>query len=151
MDELTTFLRQQTVMQIAPKAPEPWIANVLMACEEPAKLFFVGSSDRLYGKLLRQYHQLAFATAWHQADDRTNRKGIQGVGTARMATADDEITLGVALHNRDYPEFTTYITKSAVCDERNSTCVWVIEPQFIKFWNDELYGPEGSEFFRFST
>lgn len=150
MDELTKFLQSQTVVQISPKAGDPWIANVLMSCQRPEQLFFVGSTERLYGQQLLDDSALAFATAWHEAGNHRNRKGVQGVGHARVVTADEEIAQGVNLHNRDYPEFAERITPEWIVQNEHGSRVWVIEPTFIKFWNDELYGPDGSTTFTFT-
>jgi uncharacterized protein YhbP (UPF0306 family) len=150
MKELTEFLQQQTIMQIAPKSSEPWIANVLMVCEEPKQLFFVGSTERRYGQLLLQDGTVAFATAWHDAKNHINRKGVQGLGIARIASSDEEVKLALALHNRDYPEFQAVYNPEWINENPHNVRVWVIEPTYIKFWNDELYGRDGTETFTFT-
>lgn len=149
MDELKVFLQQQKIMQIAPAAGDPWIANVMMSCETPQKLYFVGSTTTLYGQKLLEDPRLAFATAWHAAGNHIDRKGVQGVGNARVASSDEDIKTGVRLHNRDYPEVAPFVTQERVRDDSNNTVLWVITPILIKFWNDALYGEEESREFKF--
>ena len=103
----------------------------------------------MYGQLLLEHGELAFATAWHDEDNHKNRKGIQGVGKAVATTDEYEIALGVQLHNQNYPEFADRISEAYINDTANHTQVWVITPTYIKFWNDELYGEDEAEEFHF--
>lgn len=148
MKELQAFLKSQKILQIAPAAGDPWIANVLMACNTPHKIYFVGSKDTLYGKKLLEDSSLAFATAWHEENNHCNRKGIQGVGKAHFTTDHVEIEEGIRLHNKRYTEFAKRITPDWAKSDEHASGVWVIAPSYIKFWNDELYGDNGSKEFK---
>lgn len=149
MDELQDFLRKQKILQIAPHAGDPWIANVFMGCESADKIYFIGSNQTLFAAQLQEDPRLAFATAWHNEGNHLDRKGIQGVGTAILTTDEEEIATGVRLHNQNYPEFADKITVEWVHNNERESGVWVITPTYIKFWNDELYGTDGSKEFTF--
>src|SRR6056297_2261567 len=149
MEELTAFLKAQSIMQIAPQSETPWIANLLMVAESPRALYFVGSERTHYGQQLRATGTVAFATAWHASDNHTDRKGVQGVGVAHTATDYDEIAYVVSLHNAAYPEFREQITPDWVSTNTIGIHLWRIEPTFIKFWNDALYGRDGCTTFTF--
>ena len=149
MDELTKFLQNQKILQIAPHAGDPWIANVFMGCESPEKIYFIGSKNTLYGKKLLEDPRLAFATAWHAEGNHLDRKGIQGVGEALLTNDDDDIATGVRLHNQNYPEFAERITIDWIHTNEKGSGVWVIKSSFIKFWNDE-YGVDESREFSFN-
>ena len=149
MNELTQFLQQQRVLQIAPHAGDPWIANVYMGCTTPEKIYFIGSPNTQYGKLLQEDTKLAFATALHEDGDYMNRKGIQGVGSAVFADNDNDIAEGVRLHNQNYPEFADRITVDWVHTNERGSGVWVITSSRIKYWSDSDYGPDGSKEFIF--
>lgn len=149
MQELTDFIHTQRVLQIAPKAAQPWITNVFMGCEEPTRLYFIGSRHAHYGQQLLASGEAAFATAWYNQTDHTDRKGIQGVGSVQLASAPEDIETGVRLHNKNYPEFAKRITVDWVHTNDKGSGVWIISPQFIKFWSDEHYGEEESREFSF--
>ena len=149
MDELSKFLQTQKVIQIAPKSDEPWIANVFMVSENPETIYFIGSQNTRYGKLLSENGTLAFATAWHDESDHVDRKGIQGTGKATFTKSEEDIAKGVDLHNKSYPDFAKRITVDWLNTNESGSGVWVIKPNFIKFWNDELYGQDGSKEFTF--
>ncbi len=148
MNELTTFLQKQKILQIAPSG-DPWIANVFMGSESPEKIYFIGSPHTRYGQQLQENKALAFATAWHEEENHLNRKGIQGVGEAVLTQNETEIETGVRLHNQNYPEFKERITVEWVKENERGSGVWVITPHYIKFWNDGLYGQDGSKEFQF--
>lgn len=120
-----------------------------MGCESPQKLYFIGSPKTTYGEQLLADPALAFATAWCNERDHKDRKGVQGVGTAELTTDEQEIETGVRLHNQNYPEFADRITVDWIHSNEKGSGVWVITPSYIKFWNDELYGLDGTRDFRF--
>jgi len=150
MDALTDFLNSQKILQIAPAAGDPWIANVYMVAQSPEKLYFIGSKDTHYGTKLRENPALAFASAWCNERDHADRKGIQGVGHAVRTSHNQDIEIAVQLHNRRYPEFADRITVDWINTNERGSGVWVITPSYIKFWNDELYGIDGTEEFWFN-
>ncbi len=149
MEELENFLQKQRILQIAPHAGDPWIANVFMGCQSPEKIYFIGSPKTLYGEKLLEDPKLAFATAWCDNNNHLDRKGVQGVGEAVLSQDEEDIAMGVKLHNQNYPEFAERITVDWVHTNERGSGVWIIRPTFIKFWNDELYGLDGSKEFKF--
>ncbi len=149
MDTLTEFLATQKILQIAPAAGDPWIANVLFVSEHPKKLYFVGNTERLYSQLLIKDSRLAFATAWTAENDHLNRKGIQGVGNAHVLEDPVEIRNVIELYNRTFADFKDQVTEDNIRFDSTGSCIWCIESVFIKFWNDEEYGLNGSKKFVF--
>ena len=53
------------------------------------------------------------------------------------------------MHNLNFPEFSEKITVDWVKSDKNKSRVWIIEPDYMKYWNDELYGDEETEDFSF--
>jgi uncharacterized protein YhbP (UPF0306 family) len=150
MEELTAFLQQQTILQIAPQGDTPWIANVLMVSQTPETIYFIGSERTHYGQRLAAGMPVAFATAWHASDDHADRKGIQGVGIAEPVHDELKIAEVVGWHNAAYPAFREQITPTWVLQNEFATHVWALRPNFIKFWNDALYGRDGTATFTFT-
>lgn len=149
MEKLNTFLQQQDIMQIAPHAGDPWIANVYFVAENCKELYFVGNAKRLYGQQLQEDPVLAFATAWHSPTDFRDRKGVQGVGEAITITDTTELEQGLHLYHAKYPDSADRMTAEWIRTNDTKTSLWKITPRFIKFWSDSDYGPEGSEEFTF--
>lgn len=148
-DKLREFLETQHILQIAPAAGDPWIANVLFVNDGPTKLYFVGNRERLYAQLLLKDPRLAFATAWTAENDHLNRKGVQGVGQAYVLEDPVEIRSVIELYNKTFADFTDQVTEDKIRFDDTGSCIWGIKAEFIKFWNDELYGLNGSKKFAF--
>ena len=146
---LCEFLAAQKVLQIAPAADEPWIANVLYVADGTTCLYFVGNTERMYARQLLADPRLSFATAWVADNDHLNRKGVQGVGTASVLEDVSEIRKAIELHNQKFIDFKDQVTEDEIRFDSSSSCIWCIKPEFIKFWNDEEYGLNGSEKFNF--
>ena len=74
---------------------------------------------------------------------------MQGQGFCRIAKTDQEIRKGIKLHNQNFPEFTNRITFDWVKSSHNKFQVWIIDPIYIKYWDDELYKDDEFEEFNF--
>jgi len=136
-------------MAIASHASDLWIANVYFGVDDDFNIYFIGSDKTKNNQQIEKNPQVAFSTIWFDENDHANRKGVQGVGTCTVATDGPDIAKGIALHNLNYPEFRERITVEWIGSNEYGSKVWIIKPQFIKFWNDELYGDDESEDFGF--
>lgn len=148
--DLISFLQSQRVLAIATQADgELWIANVFMGADNDGRIYFVSNEETKHSTHILENPNVAFSTVWFKEGDHLDRRGVQGVGTCRIATLDKEITEGVRLHNENYPEFVEQITVDWIKRDENKSHVWVIKPTFIKYWDDKLYGQDGTEEFSF--
>ena len=68
-----------------------------------------------------------------------NRKAIQGKGTSELLEVTDEIAPLLERHQEKYPEWEHYTVKNMKNDVTEFR-LYKITPQYMKFWNDELYG-----------
>ena len=149
--DLIGFLKSQRVLAIATQGKgELWIANVFMGADDDGRIYFISNEETKHSEHILENGQVAFSAAWFKEGDHLDRKGVQGVGTCRIAISDDEISMGVQLHNENYPEFTERITVDWIRSEENKSRVWVIDSIFIKYWDDALLGQDGTEEFSFS-
>jgi len=93
---------------------------------------------------------IAFSTTRYDKNNHLDRKSIQGRGVCRVAESEIERETGVRLHNKYFPEFSERINIERIKSTEHQSCVRVIEPTYIKFRNDELYGNNGTKEFSFS-
>lgn len=148
--ELLNFLQSQKALAIASCIGDDlWIANVFMGVADNFNIYFISSEDTKHSQQIIINPNVAFSTIWFNPKDHTDRKGVQGKGVCRIATTDNDISQGVMLHNKNYPEFKKRITPQWIKTNEYKSRVWIIKPSFIKFWNDELYGEEETEEFNF--
>lgn len=148
MNPLLNFLKSQKLLVIACRDGEDvWTANVYYGIDDDFKIYFISSGDAKHSRMILKNPEIAFSVAWFDPKDHKNRKAVQGLGICRPAETDEEIVKGVELHNRNFPEFAGKITVDWA--RKNKPRVWVVEPSYIKYWDDERYGEDGTEEFKF--
>ena len=141
------FLHTHQVLSIScHNAKEVWAASVYIGVEG-GKIYFVSPKGAKHSKMILKDPNVAFTAAWFNPKDHRDRKGVQGLGTCRMAETEDEIAVGVWLHNQSFYEFKDTITVDWVHTNKWGSIVWILTPTYIKFWDDARYGEDGSEEF----
>ena len=145
--ELLDFLKSQKLMAIASGEGGVWIANVYYGIGDDLKLYFISPRGAKHSKQIVQNPNIAFSVAWYNPNNHGQRKAVQGLGVCRAAAGEEEIQRGVELHNQNFPEFASTITMQWIHENDSDSHVWIVEPRYIKFWNDELYGNEETEKF----
>ena len=142
MDDVFSFLNSQRLLTVASIDTEPWICNLFYGVDKDINIYFISSEDTKHSKQIKKNPTIAFNVAWYNSENYTDRKAVQGTGVCYMAKNDEEIKKGVELHNKHFPEFASRITVDWVKRTDNASKVWIIKPQSLKFWNDQLFGSE---------
>ncbi len=126
-----------------------WVANVYFGVDDEATIYFISPADSRHSKMILKNPNIAFSIAWFDPNNHQNRKAVQGLGGCRPAYSEEEIKIGVKLHNQNFPEFKQLITPAWVHNNEWGSKVWVLKPSYMKYWDDEIYGDDESEEFRF--
>ena len=147
MDIPLKFLHVQQVLTISCHDKKGvWAAPVYVGVEGE-KIYFISPKNAKHSKMILKDPNVAFTAAWFSPKDHRDRKGVQGLGTCRLADTEDEIAIGVWLHNQSFHEFKDKVTVEWVHNNEWGSSVWVLTPSYIKFWDDARYGDEESEEF----
>lgn len=147
MEKLLDFLKSQKLIVIASHNGEDlWVANVYYGIDPNFKIYFVSPETATHSQQIVKNPKIAFSVAWFNPNNHADRKAVQGLGVCRLAKDEEEITKGVQLHNENFPEFKEKITIEWIHTNEWKSRIWIIEPTYIKFWNDELYGDETKAF-----
>lgn len=144
---LYNFLASQKHLILATCHDGPWVCTVYYGITDDLTIYFISSTEEEHSTHILGESAVAFATAWFDKEDHANRKGVQGRGECRIAATDAEIKTGTNLHNQRFPEFAGRITPDYITSEGNNAAVWILEPRFIKYWDDELYEGGGPQEF----
>jgi len=149
MEKAFEFIKSQKLMVVATHDEHgPWVANVYIGAEDDGTIYFISREGAKHSQTILQDPKVAFSICWFDPSNHKNRKAIQGLGLCRMTENEGEVKTGVALHNRNFPEFKDRITVEWVHTNEWGSRVWVLKPTYMKHWNDELYGEdESKEFF----
>lgn len=146
------FINEQKYLSVACSSDgQTWIANVFVGVDEKGHIYFVSPEDNKHSSFIRKNPHIALSSVWFDRNNHKNRKGIQGTGICRLAKNDEEIRIGVRLHNKNFPEFKEKITEEWIRTNEWKSRVWIIEPNYIKYWDDELYGENESKEFHFDS
>ena len=149
MEQLESFIKSQRVLTLATKDwSKPWISNVYYWYQDGV-FYFISLVDAQHSQQILQNNSIAFSTVRYNKSDHTDRKSLQWTGICKQATDEKSIALWVWLHNHYFPQFAERITVGRVLEDVNRA-VWMILPNTIKFWNDELYWINGTCIFDFS-
>lgn len=152
INKLLKFIKSQKLMVIASSNGEDvWVANVYYGIDDKVMIYFISPEDNRHSKMILKNPKIAFSIAWFDANNHKNRKAIQGVGICRPAENEEEIKIGVRLHNQNFPEFKERITVDWIHNNEWGSKVWVLKPTYIKYWDDELYGDDETEEFNFKN
>ena len=147
--KLLDFLKSQRFLVIGTQGDDPWIVNVFHGTDDNFNIYFVSEEETEHSRHILQNPTVTFSTVWFNPNNHVDRKGVQGRGICRIANSDMEIEEGIKLHNTNFPEFKETLTADYIRSEENKSRVWIIKPSLIKHWDDELYGVDGSEEFKF--
>lgn len=146
MKELIDFIKSQRLLTLATSdASWPWTSNVYYGYDN-GLFYFISWKDTKHSQHIIANYKVSFSTAWFSPNDYTDRKSIQWIWTCTVATSIDDISKGISLHNKSFPEFAERITVDWVLEDENRA-IRMIRPTQIKFWNDELYGPNWTKLF----
>lgn len=143
MELALKFLRAQQLLAIATADSNgSWIASVYFVSDERGCLYFVSPESARHSQLILKDSKIAFLTSWFDPNDHANRKSIQGTGLCHVVSDKDEIRKAVHLHNAVFEEFADRITPDWIETNEFGSKVWKIAPEYLKFWDDELFGDD---------
>lgn len=147
--ELIDFAKTQKVLSISTidENSKPWISNVYFSCDQECNLFFVGPTFTNRSQHIENNEEIAFTTVWYDQNDLTNRKAIQGKGICQRITEPSLIIKFLKNHAKYYPLWKDVITHENMVNKIIRSKPYIIKPTYLKFWNDELYGEEGTKEF----
>ena len=142
------FIKSQRLMVIASHDEKDlWVANVYFGIDEKGAIYFISPEDTKHSKMILKNPKIAFSIAWFDSTNHKNRKAVQGLGICCPAENEEEIAIGVKLHNQNFPEFKERITINWIRTNEWGSKVWVLKPTYMKYWDDEIYGDDESEEF----
>lgn len=148
---LLSFLQSQKLLNIATVDEEgnPWLANVYYSITPSGKIFFVSDPRSNHGKHVAIHSQIAFGVTWIDEKDLWNRKAVQGKGTAELLTNLLELGTFLRNHYEYFPTWKEFLTEKGLAQHLLEVRPYIITPFYMKFWNDELYGEDGTKEFTF--
>lgn len=145
---LKEFLSTQKLLAIATvdEQNNPWLCNVYFGVDSEQNLYFV-SANTNHTRHIEKNGAVAFTTSWFNPTDLGDRKAIQGKGICTKVTDWTEVLTGLKCMYKKFPDWSDTLTMEMMKNNLLETRLYKIKTNYMKFWNDSLYGEEGIEEF----
>lgn len=145
---LLQFINSQKLLTISTFDTEPWICNVYFAFGEAMKRFiFVSSPEAKHSTHIGNNPRIAFSTAWFNPENLASRKSIQAKGKCyshnpgASKPEDEMLEQYISAYQNKFPSAKQWLNFEYLTTSETSR-LYTIEAEYIKFWNDELFGEE---------
>jgi len=136
-------------MSIATWDKKLWTATVYYVIDNKFNFYFLSEPGTMHCQNIAKSAQVA-CTITHSSQKVTVKKiGVQLRGKASVVNNLQKMRWMLALWNKINPGFEKIITLQNIENKVIKSKIYQIEPEVIKFFNEELYGPEGFEIFKF--
>lgn len=147
---LLPFLQSQKILTVATIDGEsPWVCNVYFSVNDKYEFFFFSNVKANHSKHLELNEKTSFTTVWQNPDDDGDRKAIQATGVCRQVKDPVRLLKLVKHHYQYFPSWKKKgETLNDVVQRSLKTGAYIIEPDYIKYWNDGEFGDERVEEYR---
>ena len=150
-DALYTYLKSQRLMALATRGKT--IANcvVYYAVDENFNFYFISEPDSEHCTNITSDPNVACSITDSQQPVRAKKIGVQIKGTVTDIHGIDRLDAIIDLWNSTNPGMEAIISINNFRNKILKSHAYKIQPAEIKFFNEDLYGEEGSETFAWYT
>lgn len=147
---LHEYLKSQRLMSVASyNNKKPWTCSLYYTIDNSFNLYFLSEPHSQHCKELASNPNVAVNIADSNQKVTDKKIGAQIQGNAQQLTSVNQIKKVLNAWNNNNPGFDHIINWDNILNNKIKSKVYKITPKLIKFLNEELYGPEGTEVFSF--
>ncbi len=147
--ELLKYLKSQRLMCISTCSSAPWASIVFYTIDEDMRMYFVSEPESRHCTDISNNSNVACAVFDSRQKAAKKKIGVQIQGIASEVKDHKEIKRALKMWNMSNPGLEKLINFDAIKKVSIESRVYRIEPKLIKFFNEKLYGDEGSRIFEF--
>lgn len=147
---LMDFLKSQRLMSLATHGRNLSVCTVYYAIDHNFNFYFISEPDSEHVKGIVTNQLVACSIADSHQKVRDKKVGVQLRGKAHFVKGDERLRAVLAMWNRTNPGLKALINLKNIKKKVIDSCVVKIQPSEIKFFNEHLFGSEGTETYRFS-
>jgi uncharacterized protein YhbP (UPF0306 family) len=147
---LMDFLKSQRLMSLATHGQKLSVCSVYYAVDSDFNLYFISEPDSEHVQNIIANHQVACSIADSRQKVSDKKVGVQLRGKAQFVKGDERLRVVLAMWNRTNPGLKALINLKNIKKKVIDSYVVKIQPSEIKFFNEHLFGSEGTETYRFS-
>lgn len=143
-EKLIEYLKTEKMMSVATEGEGLCVCGVYYALDESSmSLYFLSNPSRIHSKNIGKNGKVACAIYDSSQKVTDKKKGVQMQGEGSLVTEEVEMKKALDLWNKAIPGFETILNFENISTNTVESKVYKIIPEKIKFFNEELYGPEG--------
>ncbi|MFA4922838.1 MAG: hypothetical protein WC557_01450 [Ignavibacteriaceae bacterium] len=147
--KLLDYLRSQNLMSVATHNKKLWICSVYYVIDSDFNLYFLSEPATEHCQDIIINGEVACAIADSKQKAASKKIGVQLNGITTQIINIQKIKWMLALWNKINPGFESIINLKNIKNKVIKSKIYKIVPKVIKFFNEQLYGPEGFEVFNF--
>ncbi|OGM13186.1 hypothetical protein A3D84_05365 [Candidatus Woesebacteria bacterium RIFCSPHIGHO2_02_FULL_42_20] len=141
--EFSKYLKSQRLMTLATCADKPWVATVYFAVDNDLNFYFVSSPKSKHCKDIEKNSKVAVNVADSHTPNSAKKVGIQAQGVASQVKGWERTKVLLKMWHRAAPGMEGVVNVKSMKEKIISSRVYKIQPTFIKYFNQKLYGEEG--------
>jgi uncharacterized protein YhbP (UPF0306 family) len=147
--KLLEYLRSKKLMTVATYGDDVWAASVYYTIDNDFSLHFLSDPDSKHVQDLHKNRSVACTIADSRQEAADKKMGVQLKGTAEEVTGMDRLMPIMDMWHAVNPGMESVLSIDTIRGKVVDSAIYKITPQYIKFFNEELYGAEGYEVFQF--
>ncbi len=147
--KLLAFLHSHNFVSVATYNKRLWICSVYYVADNNFNLYFLSEPTTEHSKNITVNGEVACAIADSRQKANSKKIGVQLNGIASLVSNIQKIKWMLNLWNKINTGFESIINLKNIKNKVIKSKIYKITPKKIKFFNEELYGPEGFEIFKF--
>jgi len=130
-------------MSISTCSDKPWICTVYYTIDDSFNLYFITEPETRHTHDIGKNSLVACSIADTHQKVTDKKIGVQISGRAKIIEQEEAIVRSLNLWNATNPGFEHIINLENMKKKAIKGKVFQITPTYIKFFNEELFGPEG--------
>ena len=136
------------MMQIATCSSKVWICTLYYAIDNKFNIYFISEPATRHCKDISLNKNIACAITETNQKVIDKKHGVQLSGLASIVKGGAELKSAIKAWNKSNPGMEKWINFKTISTNKIRGKFYKIKPNFIKFFNEELYGSEGFKNFK---
>jgi len=146
--KLLQYLESNHLMSLATLGTRLSTCTVYYAVDDNLNFYFISEPESEHCRNIEMNKTVAFSISDTGQKVTDKKVGIQGTGTAEEIRNVEKIKAMLSLWNATNSGFESVINFENIKNKVIKSKTYRITPTELKFFNEELYGPEGIEVFK---
>ncbi len=136
------YLKSQHLMCLSTFSDHPWSTTLYYAVDDDLNIYFVSDPKSKHCRDILKNNKVSCAISDSTQKVSSRKIGVQLTGIASRVIEEIEIIYALALWNFSNPGLEKIFKYENL--GKINTQVYILRPNNIKFFNEKIFGPEGS-------